>query len=52
MFPRSVSHARQHMALIVDFVRTARMFEMRFGASIWKKYQTKNQSTTQSASER
>ena len=35
-------HARQHMSLIVDFVWTARMFEMRFGASIWKNYQAKD----------
>ena len=30
------------MALIVPFVWTARMFEMRFGASIWEKYKTKD----------
>ena len=36
-------HARQHMSLIVRFVWTARMFEMRFGASIWENYKAKEQ---------
>src|SRR5438552_1382126 len=31
------------MALIVLFVWTARMFEMRFGASIWENYEAKDQ---------
>ena len=31
------------MALIVRFVWTARMFEMRFGASIWETYKAKEQ---------
>jgi hypothetical protein len=36
-------NARQHLALVVDFVGAARMREMRRGASVWKKYQTKNE---------
>ena len=43
MFLDPFHHARQHMALIVPFVWTARMFEMRFGASIWEKYKAKEQ---------
>src|SRR5262245_11701396 len=36
-------NAREHVPLLVYFVGAARVCEVRLGASVWKKYQTKNE---------